>query len=85
MKEEELEKKVSEWIYGQQLKSEKKSNLLKTMEASDKLEALGIEGFQKKLGIDKNEARFAFYKASDLIEICLDYYHQQEMGVYFND
>lgn len=85
---EELDKKVSEWIYAQQLKfkaSSKCSNLIATSKVSDKLESLGIERFQKELKIDSENARYAFFQARDFIVISLNNYHQQEMGIYFDE
>lgn len=75
----EIEKKVSEWIYAKQKASAEKSNLLKTIDASDKLEELGIDGFAKEIKCGDNEKLSAFMTARNLIRICENYYHEQEI------
>lgn len=74
-----LEEIVAKWIYNKQKKSTQKSNLLKTVDVSDKLEELGVDGFAKEIKCKDNEALLAFSIARDLIRACECYYHKQEI------
>ena len=77
---EELNNKIRNWIYQQQLKSKKESNLLKTMEVSDKLDALGRDGFAKEIDIPAEDAVYAYDKANRMVYICACEYHNRECG-----